>query len=155
MNIVRPTNDDKSSEPYYSISTVARILGISVHTLRMYEQAKLIIPFKKVTRHRLYSDFDVERLRCIRYAINEEKLSIAGIRKIYSFIPCWQIICCSTYDRNKCPAFNGNSQPCWSYSHKKNICAKLECRTCEVYKISSDCGKIKASIAALGRKTVK
>jgi MerR family transcriptional regulator, heat shock protein HspR len=135
--------------PCYSIGTVARMLGVSVPTLRMYEQAELMIPFKKSTHHRLFSDSDVDRLRCIRYAINEEKLSIAGIRKIYSFIPCWKLVGCSVSDQDHCQAFKGHSHHCWSYDHKKNICAKLECRDCEVYKISSDCNKIKSSIIAM------
>jgi MerR family transcriptional regulator/heat shock protein HspR len=144
-------NIQQSDVPYYSIGTLARMLEISVHTLRMYEREKLIVPFKKKSGHRLYSDSDVERIRCIRYAINEEKLSIAGIRKIYSLIPCWHIIGCPESNRNRCSAFKGYLQPCWSYNHKKNICAKLDCRKCYVYNISSDCEKIKSSIIAIGR----
>ncbi|MDE3059313.1 MAG: MerR family transcriptional regulator, partial [Bacteroidota bacterium] len=44
----------------------AQLVGISVHTLRMYEIEGLIIPFKKDSGQRLYSDLDVERLKCLR-----------------------------------------------------------------------------------------
>ena len=75
--------------PLFSIGTVARMLGISVFTLRMYEREGLVVSHKAASSHRLYSHSDVERLKCIRHAINDEKISIAGIRKIYSMIPCW------------------------------------------------------------------
>ena len=45
----------------YSIGTVARMLGISVFTLRKYEREGLIVSFKKKSGHRLYSASDVER----------------------------------------------------------------------------------------------
>ena len=142
-----PTNDI----PTYSIGTVARMLGISVYTLRMYEREGLVLSHKAATTHRLYSPSDVERLKCIRHAITEEKLSIAGIRKIFSMIPCWDIVDCSDANRKKCPAFLGHAAPCWSHDHKHNACAKADCRSCKVYKLSSDCDQIKASITNLSR----
>ncbi|MFH0990010.1 MAG: MerR family transcriptional regulator [bacterium] len=132
--------------PFYSIGTVARMLGVSVHTLRMYEREGLMLPYKKESSHRLYSDMDVERLRCIRHAINEEKISIAGIRRIYALIPCWQVVKCSDSHRSKCPAYSEHTKPCWTYDHIQNPCTKLDCRLCDVYKLSSDCGKIKEMI---------
>jgi MerR family transcriptional regulator, heat shock protein HspR len=143
-----PANTDV---PMYSIGTVARMLSISVFTLRMYEREGLMISHKAESTHRLYSQSDIERLKCIRHAINEEKISIAGIRKIYSMIPCWDIVQCSPTHRKKCPAYAGHAQPCWTYDHKRNACASLDCRLCEVYKLSSDCDKIKSSITNLTR----
>jgi MerR family transcriptional regulator/heat shock protein HspR len=137
--------------PTYSIGSVARMLGISVFTLRMYEREGLVISHKAASTHRLYSPSDVERLKCIRHAITEEKMSIAGIRKVFSMIPCWDIVQCTESNRKKCPAFTGHAQPCWTYDHTRNACTKLDCRSCEVYRLSSDCDKIKASIANLTR----
>jgi MerR family transcriptional regulator/heat shock protein HspR len=136
----------KFEEPIYPISTAAKLLNISVHTLRMYERESLIIPFKKESNHRLYSKSDLERLSCIRRAINELKISIAGIRTIYSLIPCWKIVNCSEEDRNNCKAFGSHSSPCWSYKHKDNFCEKRECRECSVYKDFTECKTIKESI---------
>jgi len=51
--------DDK---PVFSISIAAQLLGISVHTLRMYEREGLIIPFKTRTNRRLFSENDIERI---------------------------------------------------------------------------------------------
>lgn len=136
-------------QPVLPISTAARMLEISVHTLRMYEREGLIIPFKKETKHRLYSKKDIDRLQCIRKAINEYKISIAGIKTIYSFIPCWKIMDCCEKDRINCAAFLSHNKPCWSLEHKNNVCENLDCRECAVYKNYSECSDIKQAIVKL------
>ena len=62
------------NEPKYTISTAARMAGLSVHTLRKYEREGLIIPFQKDSKQRLYSDLDLERLNCIVKTISEDKI---------------------------------------------------------------------------------
>jgi MerR family transcriptional regulator, heat shock protein HspR len=141
-----------NDEPLYSISTAARLLNISVHTLRMYEREGLIIPYRKESQHRLYTKSDINRLICIRHAINSDKLSIAGIQTIYSLIPCWDIKKCSPADRKNCEAYQNHKEACWMFRHKNNICANTECRECDVYKDYSECGKIKESIRILSEK---
>ncbi len=138
--------------PIYPIRTAAKMLGISVYTLRMYERAGLILPFQKESSHRLYSDTDIERLKCIRRAINEEKISIAGIQRIQALIPCWEIVQCSQRDRNQCEAFRNHTQACWTFNHLKNKCKKRNCRSCPVYKEFIDCSKIKNKIIELTEK---
>lgn len=138
--------------PLFPISVAARKLNISVHTLKMYEREGLIVPFKKKSKHRLFSQKDLERLTCIRKAINESKISINGIKTIYSLIPCWDITNCSGNDIKNCTAYKSHNQPCWTYKHKDNICARLECRDCSVYKDYAECEKIKESIQNISRK---
>jgi len=138
-------------EPIYPIRTAAKMLNISVHTLRMYEKENLIIPFKKSTNHRLYSASDIERIKCIRNAINEMKISINGIKAIYSMMPCWEYIGCSEEERNNCPAYSSHSEPCWSSKGESTICAKKECRNCDVYNKFSECSNIKSFIKNLSR----
>jgi len=132
--------------PLYSIGTVARMLEVSVYTLRMYEREGLVIPRRAESNQRLYSQSDVDRLKCIRTAITELKFSIPAIKTIYSLIPCWDIVKCSESDRSNCAAYSGHSLPCWTYRHKKNTCAERDCRTCTVYTLSADCGSIKQMI---------
>lgn len=136
-----------NNEPLFPISSAAKILGVSVHTLRMYEREGLILPHRKDSGHRLYTDSDIERLKCIRESINERKISIEGIKTIYSLIPCWNIKGCSEKDRSKCKAFTNHSNPCWSF--KKNIHSDEGCRVCNVYKNFSNCKSIKEKIAKL------
>ena len=140
---------ENNEQPIFPISAAARLLNISVHTLRMYEREGLIIPFKKESSHRLYSKADIERLNCIRNAINQHKISIAGIKTIYSFIPCWNLMKCSEEVRNNCNAFLSHDNPCWYFEHKKNTCGNIVCRECTVYKDYSECGDIKEAIKNL------
>ncbi|MEG8946073.1 MerR family transcriptional regulator [Rosettibacter firmus] len=144
-------NTLENDEPIFPISTAAKLLNISIHTLRMYEREGLIIPYKKESNQRLYSKSDIERLECIRKAINEFKISINGIKALYSLIPCWEIVKCSQKDRKNCKAYNNHSEPCWNYEHRKNICEKRDCRNCDVYKKYNQCGEIKELIKSISR----
>ena len=140
-----------NDEPVFSMSTTARMLNISVHTLRMYEREGLFIPYKNNSNQRLFSKTDIERIQCIRNAINEAKISINGIKTIYSLIPCWEIVKCSDNDKKACRAYAGSHEPCWTYSHPETICEKKECRSCEVYYKYSECGMIKELIKSISR----
>lgn len=137
------------NNPKYTISNAANLLDISVHTMRMYEREGLIIPYKKGSGQRLYSDQDVERIKCIRNSINVEKLNIQGIRKILSLIPCWGIIKCSSQDKKNCDAYNSFLKPCWMFNHKNNICMDRDCRACEVYQSFRTCESIKNKLKNL------
>jgi MerR family transcriptional regulator/heat shock protein HspR len=135
--------------PLFPISIAARILNISVHTLRMYEKEGLIVPFKKESSHRLYSKADIERIICIRKAINQSKISINGIKTIYSLIPCWEIMSCTEIDKGNCDAFKSHSNPCWTFHHANNKCASNECRECSVYKNFGECKNLKDKLISL------
>ncbi|HOI28237.1 MAG TPA: MerR family transcriptional regulator [Melioribacteraceae bacterium] len=139
------------NEPVFPIGTAARLLNISVHTLRMYEREGLFIPFKKDSNQRLFSKDDISRIECIRNAINELKISINGIKAIYSMIPCWEVVKCSESDRKKCEGYNGHGNPCWTYSHPGTPCENKNCRECEVYINYSECGRVKELIKSISR----
>jgi MerR family transcriptional regulator/heat shock protein HspR len=94
------SSQSDQNEPQYTISRAAKLLEVSVHTLRMYEREGLFIPFKKKTNQRLYSKNDLERISNLRNVINDKKISINGIKTIYSLIPCWEIIKCAAVDRS-------------------------------------------------------
>ncbi len=135
-----------SDVPVFPMRTAAKLLGVSVHTLRMYEREGLFVPYKKESSQRLFSKTDIERIECIRNAINESKISINGIKMIYSLIPCWDVVKCSERDRKKCSAFNTHDKACWAENHKGTTCEKRSCRECEVYKNYSECSKVKELI---------
>ena len=135
-----------NNDPIYPIRTAAKLLNISVHTLRMYEKESLIIPFKKSTSHRLYSNSDIERIKCIRSAINESKISISGIKTIYSMMPCWEVINCSKQDRSNCSSYLFHNVPCWAVKGEDTVCATKDCGNCSVYQDYGECGSIKKLI---------
>jgi MerR family transcriptional regulator/heat shock protein HspR len=134
--------------PVYSIGSAARILGISVHTLRMYEREGLILPSKSAANQRRYSPSDIERIRCIREAINDHGLNIAGIRSIHALLPCWSLKECEDSVRRSCPAYSGRFGGCWTYKEIGCACASNDCRLCQVYQAAADCSRIKQFIAA-------
>ncbi len=137
-------------EPVFPISTAAKILNISVHTLRMYEKEGLIISHKSDSKHRLYSKTDLERIICIRNSINTDKISIAGIKSILSLIPCWEINDCQKTSES-CGAFIEHKNPCWLMKKKEKSRTEMDCRECEVYMSFSKCNKIKEKIITLTR----
>ena len=80
---------------FIQLAVPQKFLNTSVHTLRMYEREGLIIPFRKTSNQRLYSDQDLERVQCIQRTINEDKINIEGMRRVLALLPCWSIIKCS------------------------------------------------------------
>ncbi len=68
-------------EPVYTIGVVARLLGCSTQTLRIWERQDLIRPFRTDTNNRLYSDSDFRRLTEI-HRLTQQGVNLAGIRAI-------------------------------------------------------------------------
>ena len=52
------------------------------HILRYWEKEFSEIRPKKINNHRYYSKKNVETLKLIKYLIKDEKISIAGVKKI-------------------------------------------------------------------------
>lgn len=138
--------ENQNGEKIFTIGETADLLGISVQTLRYYEREGLIIPYHRASKHRRYSTQDIERIRCMRIMINEQKVSIEGIKHLLAMIPCWNIKACSTASRIKCDAFQLHSTPCWMVTHKSKECKNVECRLCPVYTEITDCQKLKRVI---------
>jgi DNA-binding transcriptional MerR regulator len=58
--------------PVYSISAVARMLGVPVATIRTWEDRyNLVIPERNASGHRLYSRDQIEQLRFVRTSMAE------------------------------------------------------------------------------------
>ena len=132
----------------YTIGEAADLIGIAIPTIRMYEREGLIIPMRRHSKHRRFSQSDIERIRCIRRMINEEKVSIAGIQRLLSLIPCWRIKNCPAEARAKCVAFVGHELPCWMVTGKSWECKSTECRLCPAYTDFGDCHAVKEVIAS-------
>ena len=134
------------SKSMYTIGEAADVLGIAIPTIRMYEREGLIIPYRRCSRHRRFSQADLDRIRCIRTMINRDKVSIAGIRHMLSLIPCWTIKNCPPEARERCSAFAQHDKPCWMVSGKSWDCRSAECRDCPVYTEVGSCDAIKKAI---------
>jgi len=67
-------------EPLFVISVAARLLQMHPQTLRKYEREGLIAPSRTTGNLRLYSDRDIERLRQVKYLVDERGLNLAGVQ---------------------------------------------------------------------------
>ena len=132
--------DDDYSDPVMSIGTLAEKVGLSESALRKYENECLIIAHRTPSGHRRFSHEDVDRIRNIQRMIQVLGVSIEGIRRLQSLLPCWDLLPCSPQQREKCPAFRDNTRPCWTM--KGLDCTPShgnECRECVVYRFGSLC----------------
>ncbi len=133
------------TEPVYTIGVAADKLELSVHSLRLYEKEGLIIPFKTSTGRRLYSDLELEKVRCIKKMVQEEGLNFAGIRRLMALTPCWKIRKCSKKQKETCPAFGNYTGPCWATKEKCHD-PLPSCRDCPVYQGMVSCSDLKGMI---------
>jgi DNA-binding transcriptional MerR regulator len=64
--------DGPGSRPIYSISAVARMVGVPVATLRTWEERyALVVPDRNASGHRLFSRGQVEQLRFVKMRMAE------------------------------------------------------------------------------------
>jgi MerR family transcriptional regulator, heat shock protein HspR len=140
-------NTREPAKEYYTIGETADLLGVSVPTIRLYEREGLILAFRNRAGHRMFSDADIERIRCLRAAINDQKISIQGIRHLLALLPCWRIKDCPEDARTSCAAFSEHDTPCWLVTGKSWECRNTDCRQCPVYVDYSDCRSVKNVVA--------
>ena len=77
--------EDLSREPVYAISVAASRVGVHPQTLRLYERVGLVKPARR-GGNRLYSDWDIERLRQIQRLTNELGVNLAGVEIILKLL---------------------------------------------------------------------
>lgn len=123
--------EDQSRRPVYPIGIIAEMLGLHPRTLRIYEQEGLIRPARRGGK-RFYSESDLQWLRCLRKLLAEDKLNIAGVKKLLTVAPCWSIRGCSEEKRRGCPALLDIPLPCWEI-RGRSYKTEQSCSDCEVY----------------------
>ena len=130
-SLVKIEIDD--NEPVFTIGVAAKKLGVAVPTLRMYEKAGLIIPYRNETGRRLYSFTDLNRVNYIKRSIKSEGLNLEGIRRLMAILPCWELKPCSIEMRRKCPAYDECKIICWMFPDTACKDDQRGCRSCPVY----------------------
>ena len=95
------------SDPIYPISVAAKLLGVHPRTLRIYEEEGLIRPQRKGT-WRYFTMDDIHWIECLRDMIHKHGISIAAIKKLLNYTPCWNIADCPFAKRQNCTAFMAN-----------------------------------------------
>jgi len=91
----------------FTIGVAAQMLDVHPRTLRIYEQDALIRPMRK-GKWRYFTMNDVKWVECLRKMIHEHGISIAAIKKLLQYTPCWNIADCPFEKRKECTAFMAN-----------------------------------------------
>ncbi|WP_064094085.1 MerR family transcriptional regulator [Rossellomorea aquimaris] len=69
----------------YSIGEVADLFGISVHTLRYYEQENILSPLRNHNGKRMYDESQIKWLRFV-LKLKETQMPIAQIKEYTKFV---------------------------------------------------------------------
>lgn len=88
----------------FTIGVAAQMLGVHPRTLRIYEEEGLITPLRK-GKWRYFSMNDIKWIECLREMIHQHGISIAAVKKLLQYTPCWNITDCSFKKRKQCTAF--------------------------------------------------
>ncbi len=88
----------------FTIGTAAKMLEVHPRTLRIYERENLVTPLRN-GQWRYYTMDDIKWIQCLRDMIHEHGISIAAIKKLLQYTPCWNIADCSFEKRKQCTAF--------------------------------------------------
>lgn len=120
----------------YTIGTVADLIGEHPETLRVWERNELLRPDRNGYQ-RKYSNNDLQRLKFIKYLIDEKGLNIAGVKQLTSMYSCWYMKNCKGgATRNSTVQVNA-AKPCWriegTYCYIADDKSEL-CSTCNVLK---------------------
>jgi MerR family transcriptional regulator/heat shock protein HspR len=80
------------STDVFFISMAAQMLGMHPQTLRKYERLGLVQPSRTIGSMRLYSKEELERLRMIKYLVDELGINLAGVQRLLSIVEVMQRI---------------------------------------------------------------
>lgn len=74
--------EELPAKRFYTIGEVSRLTGVRPHVLRYWEtRGKILRPYRKSSRHRLYRTTDIQLIFEIKRLRDEEKLTIAAMRR--------------------------------------------------------------------------
>ncbi|MEW6519446.1 MAG: MerR family transcriptional regulator [Desulfurivibrio sp.] len=93
--------DDKA---IFTIGVASKMLKVHPRTLRIYETEGLIKPIRQ-GKWRYFTMDDIKWIECLRGMIHESGISIAAIKKLLQYTPCWNIADCPFEKRKQCTAF--------------------------------------------------
>ncbi|HXG54143.1 MAG TPA: MerR family transcriptional regulator [Vicinamibacterales bacterium] len=66
----------------YFISMAARLLDMHPQTLRKYERLGLVRPSRTIGSMRVYTHEELERLRLIKFLVDEGGVNLAGVHRL-------------------------------------------------------------------------
>jgi DNA-binding transcriptional MerR regulator len=78
-----PIHADK---PVFTLSVAADLLGMHPRTLRIYEEERLVVPYRTDTQRRRYSQNDIKRFQFIQHLTQRLHVNLAGVRIILEML---------------------------------------------------------------------
>jgi len=75
-------NNARNGRKPFSIGHAAKVTGVSVSTLRSWEQLGLIEPHKSASGHRSFTQEDLDRIRNIEQMRRVSGMNLSGIRRV-------------------------------------------------------------------------
>ena len=172
MKVAVRKKDGQLSNGTIKIGAVAKMFGVSVDLLRLYEREGLLIPLKSPKGTRYFTVHDFVWIGTILRLVREARLNFAGIRRLVALIPCWETRQCRHARRCGCAVATDPSRPCWNHrplGPQQNCAAELpasdgsasaskdfplavpngqDCYFCPVYRSASSFENVKMLLAA-------
>lgn len=74
------------NQPVYMIGVAAQLCGVHPQTLRQYERLGLVVPSRVGAKNRLYSEFDIRRVRQIQRLTQTMGVNLAGVELILKLL---------------------------------------------------------------------
>ena len=140
-------------DPVLGIGEAALRLGVTPMALRLYERRGIVLPARTASGRRLYSQHEIEIIRCARALVGEDGLNLEGVRHLLGQVRCWTVKRCSPVDRAACPVTLHPAGPCWSVERTPCRERDEDCRACAVYRELPGCRTVKSRIrTAAGRR---
>jgi DNA-binding transcriptional MerR regulator len=81
-----PASPIHADKPVFTLSVAADLLGMHPRTLRIYEEERLVIPFRTDTQRRRYSQIDIKRFQFIQHLTQRLHVNLAGVRIILEML---------------------------------------------------------------------
>ena len=82
LRLRKDSTVNADEQPRYVISVAAQMLGVHPQTLRLYEREGLVEPQRSGGKIRLYSEQDIDRVRCIMRLTTDLGVNLAGAEAI-------------------------------------------------------------------------
>lgn len=73
-------------QPIFTTSVAADLLGLHPRTLRLYENAGLVVPARTENNRRQYSQNDLRALALAARLTQEHGVNLAGVKLIFSLL---------------------------------------------------------------------
>ena len=81
-----PASPIHADKPVFTLSVAADLLGMHPRTLRIYEEERLVIPYRTDTQRRRYSQNDIKRFQFIQHLTQRLHVNLAGVRIILEML---------------------------------------------------------------------